>query len=130
MAATLEKREVMLQVGHLLDQCRECTKNTQTREIKVMESICGGCPVYDEILICRKKLDGGRVKKKRRVVTNNPLRHLTPELYRQYKKDKLSDESVAEKYGVDRKSIIKWKKKRFTEEELIQLRTKPGRKHK
>lgn len=129
MAATLEKREVLLKVGQLLDQCRECPKNIQTRELKEMEAICGTCPVYEQMKTYRDFLGASEGRKRGRGKRRESRFHLlTPELYRQHKADDWLDDDVMREYAVGRHRLIRWKKEHFSEEELAEMRLPVGRK--
>lgn len=55
LAIDSDKRKIMLKIGELLDQCRECPKNEcDTRTEEERAQTCGGCRVYEQIKECRK----------------------------------------------------------------------------
>ena len=128
MAVAHEKSKVMIRVGELLDRCRECPKNIQTRDVKQMEALCNGCPIYDEMKGYRRVLGAYEDSRKKTKGRESLLHLLTPELYRQYKKDKWTDELITEEYNTSRNSLIKWKREHFTKEELQEMNIPVGRK--
>ena len=128
MAVAHEKSKVMIRIGMLLDRCRECPKNFENRDVKQMEAICNGCPVYEEMKGYRVRLGAYSDKKKRRRRIESLLHTLTKELYRQHKRDGWTDDEVLVRYKTGRNSLIKWKRANFTPEELKEMNLSVGRK--
>lgn len=100
----MNKTRLRLQIGLLLDHCRECNKGPENNEHP--DKVCGGCSNYEKI---RKLGDKLAPAKDRfgRVIDGKKLKvNLTIEEYISFKRKGLKDYEIAEIKGIN---VYAWK---------------------